>query len=69
MAFSGNDELSRLRRDDPTKATEQIRSVILEASGNLLQAARVLKVSPRTLYRWIAENAELRELLPKARGT
>jgi hypothetical protein len=48
--------LSALRAIDPIAWERQIKSAMLETNGRISDAAEILEVSERSLFRWLAES-------------
>lgn len=64
---SGNPTLSAQRWDECNKWRGLIAKAVKKAKGNLSKAARDLKVTKRTLSRWIADDSKLRSKVAAAR--
>lgn len=54
MAFRQS-YVGALKVVDPARFAREVQSAIRKADGNVEIAAEILDVSPRTLFRWVAE--------------
>lgn len=55
-------ELGALRVVDAAKWAREIRQAMKRSDGRVPDAARELGVSPRTLFRWLAEDRLLKDV-------
>jgi transcriptional regulator with PAS, ATPase and Fis domain len=65
---SENPKLSAALVIKPEQALSVCKAMLRVHKGNVAQAARALKVSTRTLWRWINRHEELRDALDAARN-
>ena len=61
-----------LRSGDPlfrALALDRLAAALVESAGNLTETAARLDVPPRTLYRWVASDEEVKAMIRRARST